>query len=324
MTKVFSSARKLSVSTLILLGVGLHLTAALSTYLAWRTTADARWVTVFFTYQGAFFFISCGVLEFCLCLFARWQFSPGEPLRRAWSFISAAAAARLAGGLFVHLLSVNSYLNPYLYFFDYWNESLAASLRQLGLVAGGPLAMAFLARGLYSVLRVYKKLDLLGRPTLFDGMLLGVVVLYTLWFLVELTGLSQEAIDALTIYELINWASDPLLSLLLFEAIILRRSVMNMGGGLVAKCWGALTAAVFLTSLGDIGMWAVSHGYLTEAQEAATWYIWFLASAAYALAPAYQVEALLQATGRSEALDARGDVRWLSAERIKLFPRPPS
>jgi len=69
-----------------------------------------------------------------------------------------------------------------------------------------------------------------------------------------------------------------------------------MGWGLIARCWFSFTAAIFLTSLGDIGLWAWSKGFLSHGFEAASWYVWFLASAAYALGPAYQLKAMLHAT----------------------------
>ena len=69
-----------------------------------------------------------------------------------------------------------------------------------------------------------------------------------------------------------------------------------MGWGLIPRCWLAFTAAIFLTSLGDMGLWAVTEGYLPPALVALSWHIWFVAAACFALGPAYQLQAIVQAT----------------------------
>ncbi len=69
-----------------------------------------------------------------------------------------------------------------------------------------------------------------------------------------------------------------------------------MGWGLIPRCWLAFTAAIFLTSLGDMGLWAVTEGYLPPAPVALSWHIWFVAAACFALGPAYQLQAIVQAT----------------------------
>jgi hypothetical protein len=88
------------------------------------------------------------------------------------------------------------------------------------------------------------------------------------------------------------WLSDPFLSLLLIEAILVRRSVIRMGQGLVAKCWGMFVLAILITSAGDASIWAANHSLLSERVTALTWYIWFFAAAAFASAPAYQLAAI--------------------------------
>jgi hypothetical protein len=160
--------------------------------------------------------------------------------------------------------------------------------------------MLLLACGLFIVVRVYKRLGLLARLTVYDYGLLSIVVGYTLSFLIEVSQAHLRLPGTVTVTKVINWASDPLLGLLLLEAIFIRRSVANMGCGLIANCWSAFTAAIFLTSIGNMGLWATSHEYLTLPYSALTWGIWHFAMAAYALGPAYQVEALRRATSSLE------------------------
>jgi hypothetical protein len=64
----------------------------------------------------------------------------------------------------------------------------------------------------------------------------------------------------------------------------------------------AFTAAIFLTSLGDMGLWAWAKGYLSPAMVALSWHVWFVAGACFALGPAYQLQAIAQAS-RGYAFD---------------------
>ncbi len=120
--------------------------------------------------------------------------------------------------------------------------------------------MIVLACGLLIVLRVYKRIGLRRQAFgLLDWVLLAVVFAYTARHIYEVLGLIGSTASA---YRVVGWSSDPLLSILLLEAVLLRRSVAASGGGLVAHCWGAFCAAIFLTSLGDMGIWAAAQGYL--------------------------------------------------------------
>lgn len=301
--------QRIPFSKLILFGVGIHLAVALYTYIAWELTGDDYALNLFFRYQGTIYFVACSSIELGMSLFAWRQFSPGEPLRRAWSLITMAAACHFAGGVFQHLLGSDSRLNPLRYCCGYLLETIPAeSLHQFGLLVSGPLAMIFLGGGLWVVLRIYSRLGLLVRLTKIDFVLLFIVILYTLRFVYELIEWFRISAVTLTLNNVFSWASDPLLCLLLLEAIYIRRAVINMGGGLIARCWGAFTVAIFITSVGDIGLWDMSHGYLSAGLSALTWYVWFLASAAFALAPTYQVEVLIKAHERLE--EKKEDEVW--------------
>jgi hypothetical protein len=50
--------------------------------------------------------------------------------------------------------------------------------------------------------------------------------------------------------------------------------------------------AIATTSAGDAAIWATSHNLLPESLTALSWYIWFIAAAAFASAPAYQLAAM--------------------------------
>jgi hypothetical protein len=242
----------------------------------------------YFWALGSFFFLVMTATEFCLAMICRSWFDSDEPMRLAWGMIACAALARLAG---VVLRAVSDGHLPW----GNWHQlsqpfgGLFANLGQLGLVVGGPLSMAFLAIGLGRVLVIQRKFHLAGYLTRGDKALLFLVLAFSI---------SQLAINLPLLWNhpslgtMLLWLSDPLLSLLLIEAILVRRSVIRMGQGLVAKCWGMFVLAIVITSAGDAAIWAGSHGFLSEQMTALSWYIWFLAAAAFASAPAYQFAAI--------------------------------
>jgi hypothetical protein len=291
-------SRYTSLPMYIILGTGLQFFVALLSYLAWTATGNELWITAFFNYQGTLFFLLCAGIGFWVSLTIWRELSPGDAMKPAWFLILISFALRFAGDVFTNLLCINSYLNPRVYLVDGWNEQTALALKEVGYVIGGPCAMIFLAGGLLLVLRLYRRLGLLARLTMFDYALIGAVTAYTLRFVYDLL---RWQIDApISALRAINWLSDPLLSLLLIEAIFIRRSVIRMGSGFISRCWGAFTAGIFFTSVGDMGLWAIAQGYLNWPQSSITWYIWFLAGAAYALGPAYQLEAMSHASRESE------------------------
>jgi hypothetical protein len=202
--------------------------------------------------------------------------------------IACAALARL-GGVLLRAVSDGHLPGGHWLQFGLLPGGLFNNLSQMGLVVGGPLSMAFLAIGLGRVLGIQRKFHLLGSLTRADKALLVLVVAFSLSQLainLPLLG-SHQSLGTMLL-----WLSDPLLSLLLVEAILVRRSVIRMGQGLVAKCWGMFVLAIVVTSAGDAAIWASSHNLLSEPMTALSWYIWFVAAAAFASAPAYQLAAI--------------------------------
>jgi hypothetical protein len=291
--------RHTSLPRLIWLGTGLHLSIALLSYLGWMATENELWITAFFRYQGAIFLLLCSGAGAWLSLAVWRRFSPGDAMKSAWFLILLSFLCRFSGDLLANLFSANSNLNPR-HLLDglvgAWDDQAAQATREIGLVIGGPGSMVLLAGGLLLVLRLYWRLGLLARLKALDYALAAAVTAYTLRFTYDLLRWLGESPAPVTPLKAIIWLSDPLLSLLLFEAIFIRRSVIQMGSGLISRCWGAFTAGIFFTSVGDMGLWAIAQGYLTWPQSSITWYVWFLASAAYALGPAYQAEAMSLAT----------------------------
>jgi len=263
-------------------------------------TGDPSWVRAFFDYPGALFFVAAAALEAWLSFRCWRHFSSGDLLRPAWFLIELSAVAQLAG-------SIVSNIRGLLWFAAPSRNAVTSRLHDVGALFS-PLYMALLAAGLWHVLKACRRHGILGRLSFTDVLLQTVVVGYTIYFLATVVFASGHGGRSIDLFSIVSWTSDPLLCILLFEAILIRRSAATMGLGLVSRCWLSFMAAILLTSVGDIGLWAWSRGLLSHGFEAVSWHIWFLAAAAYAMGPAYQLQAMLRATA--------GDVQELSEDLI--------
>jgi hypothetical protein len=241
----------------------------------WLATGQAEGLPLFIRYPGTLTVIALNLAGLGLSVAAQRQFSRGEPLRLVWSALALAAACNLTSGAF--------------------SQVAGESWRRARLILGGPLQTVLLVLGLALALRIYRRSGIRSRPRIPDWLLMGVVAGFGGWEIYE--SLLQAPGSPVSFQQAVSLVNDPLLSLLLIEAILIRRSALKMGRGLIARCWGAFTAGIFLTFVGDIAVWISGHSPLPVPLTATTWYLWFLASAAYALAPACQVEACRRAGG---------------------------
>jgi hypothetical protein len=166
-------------------------------------------------------------------------------------------------------------------------------MRTLGLFISGPLQMICLACGLGVVLRVYMRLGYSFRLKALDWLLVAVSVGSAV------AGIAQNIITPSS-----GILTDPLLCCLLLQAIVLRRSIAQMGGGLVAACWTSYVVAIFLTALGDVGIGMAAYSLVPTAWLPITWMIWYPAAAAYAIGPAFLSEAVAVANGDDQRYPA--------------------
>jgi hypothetical protein len=280
--------------------LALHLTLGMIAYGHFLVTGQYAVLGWYFSVLGSIFFLVMTAIECCLAIVCRSWFDSDEPMRLAWGMIACAGLARLAGLL---LRVIYDGHLPW----GYWHRlsqppsGLFVNLNQLGLVVGGPLSMAFLAVGLGRVLGIQRKFHLLRSLTRGDKALLALVLVFSVSQLsINLPLLGHHP----SLGTVLLWLSDPLLFLLLIEAILVRRSVIRMGQGLVAKCWGMFVLAIVITSAGDAAIWAGNRNLLSESVTALSWYIWFVAAAAFASAPAYQLAAISLTREDSIALPA--------------------
>jgi hypothetical protein len=279
-----------SIPRSVLLATLIQMALGIGALISWQVTGVLAIVVDFFHYEGAMFFVLAGAAEVWLSYYCWRQFSKGESLGAAWRWIVSASVAHFTGMVLSQILGIESYLNPLVCARVSHSAALLESIRQIGLILGGPVQMALLARGLWLLLQVYRQSGLFFRLTRSDWFMITVLTAYTVREAWQVAGLLKAG-KTYTVPEAILWASNSLLIVLLIETICIRRSLLSMGWGLIARCWAAFAAAIVLTAVGDIGIWATWNGYLPWPWSSMVWYVWFLVSGAFALGPAYQVQA---------------------------------
>ena len=236
-------------------------------------------------------------IEFWFCNRVRESFSPDEPMHTAWTLIGVSALFHLAGAIFAQVLGLNGGPSP-AGFSPGWSQGTAQRFREVGLILGGTFRYALLAAGLFWTLRVYWRSGIVRRLRAADWVLLALAGAYLAR---EFAGVvaALRAGNHPVLFEVVRWPVDPLLCLLLAEGLLLHRSVQQMGSGWISRCWGSMSMGIFLVLLGDLGIWLTSFGYLVWPWNSVIWYVWLPAASAFAVAPAYQLEAISSAQAPS-------------------------
>jgi len=268
-----------------------YLGVSLLIWAAWMLSGNFAPVAAWFAYADAPFLILSALLEFFLAAAAAGQFEDHEPLHPAWILISAAAGLRVLSLVLGHWLGANVPLNPIVWA----GRTVPSWINVVGMFLGGAPTLAILAAGLWRVARLYRSLGFRQQLRMTDWILLLAACCYTICtfsIVVHLLYLGKKTAGLL---EMMSWTADPLLCVLLFEALILLRSVRLMRGGLVASCWYAYVIAVALTILGDVSIWAEAYNLVPWPWRSLSWYVWYAAATAFAAAPAFQLEAIRRA-----------------------------
>jgi len=95
-----------------------------------------------------------------------------------------------------------------------------------------------------------------------------------------------------------GWPVDFLLWFSLAQALQLRRSAARMGSGWIGRCWKTYSWGVFLLCIAVAALWATEWDYLPWPWSSLIWYLWLPAGTVFAMAPAYQLEAIRRASSR--------------------------
>ena len=251
-------------------------------------TGDWTGVEAFFRYPNAFFTLLFAGAGTGFSFYARSQFAERNTLRSAWTILSFAAVAHFAARL-LQTVSLGAL-------------SAGPTLHEAGEVIGGPVQFALLLVGLVRVAGSLRQLGVHRRLTRTDYLLFALVGALTMR---TLFGVYQfvDAGKMITWAQAILWTTDPLLLMLLIVTVFIRRSVLNLGHGMIANCWRSYVAAVVLTSFADASLWCSSCSSIAV-WNSLGWYVWLIADAAFALGPAYQVAAIERVRAGSRILKA--------------------
>jgi hypothetical protein len=225
------------------------------------------------------------------------SFPAGAPLRPAWMLFTLAAAAQAVSGALAQLLGSDWVLNPLLWA-GHAQPGLTRHIRLAALIAGGPVRLALLAAAMLAVLRIVRKFGLWARPSATDWTVCGIVCLFALSRFAETGAASLTGGQIGTQVGMEDWTSlagMPFLCVLFVEAMLLRQSVVHMGNGLIARCWAAFVAGIFLTGLAELAIWLIPH-YSRAPLAIVESLARFLIATVFALAPAYQLAAQRRAT----------------------------
>ena len=292
-TSVHSYSRFILVLMILQVSVGIAL------HFVWVLTGNWAWLSAYFGYPGTLYIVFLDALKLWLCIVAWKQFREKKSLGSAWLTISLAMGFALAGDVLKQWLCVNTYINPLHYLWPVWNASVAHDLQVWGSTLTGPVFMAVLALGLFLGLQHYRKIGMLGRLRSYDFVLVGAAGIYALYVLSTVVRIALNKPSLLGIDWVLTWPNDMLLAVLLLEAILLFRTTVDMGQGYIALAWGAFAVAIFLTSVESVGQWLTAYGYFPYPENAVMWYFWYVWVAAFALGPAYQVDAIRIAESRA-------------------------
>jgi hypothetical protein len=274
--------------------LGILLIVGLAAYVSFVVTGKYDALVALFDKLGVTFFMLVSGTEMYFAYRARGLFEPTEEMHGTWTLVLLSAFCRLTGAALTGVLSKQAPWNP-LVVLGAFRPDRAGALHDLGLAASGPAAMALLAWGLMRVLALNHRLGILGRLTFWDRSFIAAILAFTALQFIDIGGVLLGDRGRLSVMQSFMWLSDPLLTLLLIQAVSIRRSVLNMGHGLVARCWGMMALGVAFTSAGDATMWAETHGFIPVVIQPLEWFIWFFAVTAFASAPCYQVEAAREA-----------------------------
>ena len=270
-----------------------YLTVGILAFAAWGVTGNPAWAVEFFRVPAALLMVWLALTEFGLSSQVVGHFSDDDLLRPGWTLIACSAGCQMVGTVCSQVLGVQSKINPLVLTAGAGN-SLIPLMRNIGLTVGGTFRFGLLAAGLHFALKAYQQANLIGRLKWIDAAVLAGFAVFLLRNLADVVA-AMRAGKTPDAWEVLGWPVDPLLWVLLLQALQLARAARQMENGRIALCWKAFSAGVFLTALGDIGMWATNYGYLNWPWSAAIWYLWLPAAAAFARAPAFQLAVMRDA-----------------------------
>ena len=270
-----------------------YLIIGVGAFAIYRVTGDEAWITSFFRMPGAVLMVTLALASVWFAMRVMRGFSSAEPMHTVWMCISGAAVFDAAGALFTQILSTENPLNPLLNT-SVWSDRTAGLLHDYGFLLGGTFRFALLACGLAFALNIFRRTGLRIKLRLVDWLIWMAMGVYVVREVIDVCVAILQGKE-FRFAQMAGWPVDFLLWFLLAEALQLYRSANQMQEGWIGRCWKALAWGVFLICIGVVAIWACNWSYLRWPWSALSWYVWLPAGAAFAMAPAYQLEAMRRA-----------------------------
>jgi hypothetical protein len=231
--------------------------------------------------------------------FLVWRtFEPGEPMRAAWTWLTAGAIVRFVSYFCAHILGRKILLNH----LGLRPETMEC-MNRFGLLLGGTMGLAMDTVGLAIVVSVCWRLRLIQRLRAGDWLLVCSGAAYALWRIAEMLFWIASGKVAVTAFWLAGWLTDPALALLAVQAVLVRRAGKAIRHGMLVRCWSAYVAGILLTVLGNVGLWLGDMQILRPGQNWPFWLAWMPAACAFALAPVMQLSAVRFVLNRRQELE---------------------
>ena len=272
-----------------------YLALGLLALAAWQLSGNSAWVTVFFPLPSTLLVISLSLVGLWLSLRVTGHFEANDLLRKGWTLIAWSNTLLLNSALVAQFLRGKSSLYP-LVLTSGGGEALLSAARHNGMTVSGPGRFLLLSMGLYFVLKAYRRAGLLGKLGALDWVVLAMFGVYVGRNMVAIAATVRAESGWPSLWQMMGWPVDLLLWLLLAQALLLFRSARQMEAGRIGRCWKVLAFGIFLTAAADIGLWATNYGRLHGPWSALIYYAWIPAAAAFARAPAIQLEAIRAAS----------------------------
>ncbi len=278
--------RVLIVGTWLLLAVG---SLAILDY---TTTGETQFLRSFFAYCAGPFYLFAAIVEAFFAFAAAKGFESKEPLRRPWILLSVSAILHCVSQLLANLLNLTTYINPLYWIAPDFVRQHGEEVRVFGLHYFGDPRFILLGIAFWLILRAEKKAGLGVKLNNLEIILLcatGVwVMVHTItaveWFITT----TQDS----SLTKQMSWIFDFALGGVTVLAILLRNSVKALEPGIIAEPWKCYSWAVFITCMGDAGIWAISYSILPPFLLNLSWLIWFPQVTMFALGPWWQYQAM--------------------------------
>lgn len=286
-----------NVRRVLIVGTWLLLAVGSLAILDYTTTGETQFLRIFFAYSAGPFYLFAAIVEAAFAFAAAKGFEPQEPLRRPWILLSVSAIFHCFSQLLANILNLTTYINPLYWIAPDFVRQHGEEVRVFGLHYFGDPRFILLGIAFWLVLRAEKKAGLGVKLNYLEIFLLcatGVwVLVHTItaveWFLTASQGSSLT--------KQISWLFDFALGAVTMLAIFLRNSVKPLEPGMLAAPWKCYSWAVFITCMGDAGIWAISYSVLPPFLLNLTWLIWFPQVTMFALGPWWQYQAMQTAAG---------------------------